>query len=203
MNTRQWLTAILTIVTVTTFSITAFAANTTYTQTAESYPPPPDCPPMCGSMTCIICTNTGNIGPQQMLEMEFSILVPDVVPITDYGIEARDEVGQPIFLPDTSQFSFNRCDTCPGAEAVFPAPSGYRWIDFKSNAMPSMDVVFTFVPHPTGPPGTPLPSMFYVSDTLDEQGGNTVIDLLSVFPNGPINTEDLSWGEVKAKYFNQ
>jgi len=135
------------------------------------------------------------------MAFEVSFLVPDTNPPTIYGVDARNDFGDPIIFPDTSVLRFDVCETCPGPEAEFAAPEGYIWVNFKSQSMESAIGTFTFVPHPTGVPGTPLPSMFWVSDTLDDDFGETVDNLLSLFPDGPVGTDSVRWGDVKVMFF--
>jgi hypothetical protein len=201
MTRRHWLIGFLSLVTVLALSSLAYAAQG-YTQTAESYPPPPECPPMCADMVCIICTSTGNGTAPQQMQMEVSLLVPATTPATDYGIEVRDGIGQVILLPGGDPFRFDRCETCPGP-VESPAPAGFQWVNFKSQSMDMADGSMQFVPHPTGPPGTPLPAMFWVSDTADDLYGTEVTNLLSLFPMGTVSEENLNWGQVKVLFLGE
>ncbi len=197
MNHRKSILGVLTLVTLLAFAVTSYAANG-YTQTAEIYPAPDDCPPMCGPMTCIICTTTGNTAPQQV-QQEVSILVPVTTPATDYGIIARDAFGDPVILPGGAALRFDQCATCPGP-VESPAPSGFMWVNFTSQEMTSGDGVLQYVPHPFGPPGTPLPAMFWVSDTEDDLYGVEVTNLLSLYPQGTVVADEASVSEVKVMF---
>jgi hypothetical protein len=73
-------------------------------------------------------------------------------------------------------------------------------VNFRSQYMPSAAGTLQFVPHPVGPPGTPLPAMFWVSDTADDDYGEEVTNLLSLYPQGTVGEESTSWGELKNAY---
>ena len=197
MNHRKSILGFLTLVSLLALSASSFAAQG-YTQTAETYPPPADCPPMCGPMTCIICTTTGTVAPQQIAQ-EVSLLVPVTNPPTVYGIVARDGLGAPIIMPGGDALRFDLCETCPGP-VESPAPSGFMWVNFISQEMTTADGVFQYVPHPTGLPGTALPAMFWVSDTGDDLYGNDVTNLLSLYPQGTVSADESSVSEVKSMF---
>ncbi len=176
-------------------------ANSDYTKTVEKYPPPPDCPPYCPFMICVICSQSGGTpGVTPAVALEVSYLIPDTAVISDYSVVTRDATGLPVPLPGGGTLSFTRCDSCFGAAADSIPPAGMRWLNFRSQPVDWTNGVLQFVPYPVMSNGAPIPQAFWASDTGDDNGTSTVTNLLTSFPEQPVATDEQGWGELKTKF---
>ncbi len=159
-----------------------------YEQTGETYPTTgwDSDGTTCLDTVCIICTNSA--GGANITEAAAMISIRDIEDpdIPDPEIVYTNEAGQAIRNPrntETGNITMVRSRAVAvKANAALPAPEGYRWIGFQSQALVDPGEVFRFVPHPRIARGTSLPTAMFVSNNGPNAG-------YLVFHNDEIATE--------------